>query len=342
LELHLLGLNHKTAPVEVREKIAITSAHLKEALKFFYSQNEGQGVILLSTCNRTEIYTTNPNFRKAVNFLENYFLVHPSEFERYFYRYSGLNVLEHLLRVAAGLDSMIVGEGQVLGQVKVAWQSALEVGTANAWLNTAFNRAIFTGKRTRTETSISRGAVSVGAAAVELAKKIFGNLELRQVLIVGAGKMSAAAARLLGSKAIFVANRTFPRACGLAEKVGGRAVGFEQLDDYLKICDIVISSTGSQHYILTRPRIQNAVFERKDPLFLIDIAVPRDIDPKVGELPQIYLYDIDDLNAIAAENLKERQREIPKVESIIEEEKNNFLKWHAGKLSSAPARVISF
>lgn len=325
----------------MREKLAIAATCLSEALKFYAGQGEAERVVLLSTCNRTEIYTTGADYAAALTFLEKYFQAPPAEFEKYLYRCRGRQAVEHLFRVACGLDSMMVGEGQVLGQVKTAWQAALMAGTTDSLLNVIFNRAVRTGKRGRAETRISRGAVSVGSAAVELAKKIYGNLEMRQVLIIGAGKMSEVAAKLLGSKAIFVANRTFPRACELAERVGGSAIHFDQLDEHLKFCDIVISSTGSAHYILSYPRIQNAVNERKDPLFLIDIAVPRDIEPRVGELSRVYLYDIDDLNSIAAENLKERQQEIPKVETIIEEEKENLLKWQAGKLSRVPAAATS-
>ncbi|MBI5079041.1 glutamyl-tRNA reductase [Candidatus Saganbacteria bacterium] len=347
MELRLLGLSHKTAPVEVREKVAIAPQRLKEALKFFLSGDgeEKHEVVILSTCNRTEIYTVSESFKKAFDFLENYFQIYISEVEKHLYHYSGVKAAEHLMRVASGLDSMIVGEGQVLGQVKGAWQAAQELKTTHSLLNALFNRAISCGKRSRSETKINQGAVSVGSAAVELAKKIFGDLELRQVLIIGAGKMSEVAARLLKSQVVFVANRTFFRAEELAAKIVGKAIKFDELDDYLKTCDIVISSTGSAHYIITQPRIHNVLEGRKNnPLFLIDIAVPRDVDPRVGELSSVYLYDIDDLNAVAAENLKGRQLEIPKVEKIIEEEKENFIRWHKGSMTkrkslSAPAEA---
>lgn len=338
MELRLLGLSHKTAPVEVREKIVISAVRLKEALNFF----GGREVVILSTCNRTEIYTVGENFDASIHFLENYFKIWFSEVEKYLYRYSGAKAAEHLMRVASGLDSMIVGEGQVLGQVKESWRIAQELQTTNPLLNTLFNRAISCGKRSRAETKICQGAVSVGSAAVELAKKIFGQLEMRQVLIIGAGKMSEIAANLLRAQVVFVANRTHSRAVELADKIGGKAVRFDDLDDLLKTCDIVISSTGSSHPIISHARVQNILKERgSNPLFLIDIAVPRDIDPRVGELPSVYLYDIDDLNAIAAENIKVRQAEIPKVEAIIEEEKANLLKWQKRKpLRLEPAEAV--
>ncbi|MBI5399663.1 glutamyl-tRNA reductase [Candidatus Saganbacteria bacterium] len=344
MNLHLLGLNHKSAPVEIREKVAITASRLKEALSSFSAHNKSGKVIILSTCNRTEIYTVSHNFDDSLNFFENYFQIWLSEVDKYLYRFTGEKAVEHLLRVASGLDSMIVGEGQVLGQVKEAFSLASEMGTTASFLNSLFNRAISCGKRSRTETSITRGAVSVGGAATELARKIFGDLESRQVLIIGAGKMSEAAAKYLKCKAIFVSNRTFLRAEELAAEVGGEAIKFDQLDEYLAICDIVITSTAASHYIINKPRIQNVLIQRDhNPLFLIDIAVPRDIDPRVGELAQVYLYDIDDLNAVAAENLHGRQIEIPKVEKIIAEEKEKFLTWQKNshkKLSSAVAAAV--
>ncbi len=333
MELHLIGINHKTAPVEIREKIAIAPNHLNEALKFFFSFNDDGNAVILSTCNRTEVYSICRNYDGLFSFLESYFKISISDVKNYLYHFRGINAVEHIMRVSSGLDSMIIGEGQVLGQVKSSFNTAFKAGSTNAILNSVFNRAVNCGKRSRTETKINRGAVSVGSAAVELAKKIFGGLELKQVLIIGAGKMSEIAANLLRSQVVFVANRTFSRAEELADKIGGKAVKFDELDHYLKTCDIVISSTGSSHFIISHSRISNAVKDRKNnPLFLIDIAVPRDIDPKAGEISSVYLYDIDDLNSIAAENLKTRQAEIPKVEIIIEEEKEKFLKWQKNSI----------
>ncbi|MBI5700495.1 glutamyl-tRNA reductase [Candidatus Saganbacteria bacterium] len=343
MQLRVVGLNHKTAPVEVREKIAIPSNRLKEAMTYFQNAAEvkGNGIVIISTCNRTELYSVGHDFDALIVFIENYFKIWFSEIEKYIYKYSGPKAIEHLMRVASGLDSMIVGEGQVLGQVKDSYQAALELKTTNSLLSTVFNRAINSGKRSRTETQITRGAVSVGSAAVELARKIFGDLELRQVLIIGAGKMSEVAASLLKSKVVFVANRTYSRAEELAKKIGGNAVKFDELDKYLETCDIVISSTGSSHYIINRTRIQNVLHKRgNNPLFLIDIAVPRDIDPQIGELSSVYLYDIDDLNSIAAENLRARQSEIPKVEMIISEEKENVIKWQKRSRSEHAEAVL--
>lgn len=328
MKLHLLGINHKTAPVEIREKVAITPLMLRDALSFFLSRNNSKRIVILSTCNRTEIYSETSSLEGSLGFLENYFKMKAPEIKKYLYNYSGQKTIEHLMRVASGLDSMIIGEGQILGQVKEAWKAAQEVDSTSSLLNSAFNRAISCGKRSRTETKISRGAVSIGSAAAELARKIFGNLTLRQVLIVGAGKMSEVAARQIRAKTIFVSNRTFSHAKKLASLVKGKAVRFDVLDDYLKTCDIVIASTGAPHYIIDRSKVQKIINSRKsNPLFLIDIAVPRNIDPRAGEIDNVNLYDIDDLKAIAAENLKERQAEIPKVEEIINEEVVKFLEW---------------
>lgn len=349
MELQLLGLSHKTAPVEIREKVAIAPLRLNEALSFYrqLAPVTTSEIALLSTCNRTEIYSVSTDYSNAYQFLEEYFKIKRVELLPFLYQISGSKAVEHLMRVASGLDSMIVGEGQVLGQVKTAWQAAREMATSGSLLNSVLNRAISCGKRSRTETKISQGAVSVGAAAVELARKIFGQMEMKQVLIIGAGKMSEIAATLLKSQVVFVANRTFARAEELAKKIGGQAIHFADLDNYLATCDIVISSTGSPHFIINRSRLENIIERRSgSPLFLIDIAVPRDIDPKVGELPSVYLYDIDDLNSIAAENIRARQSEVPKVERIIEEERMNFLKWHKNspsnrRSSSVPVAAAS-
>lgn len=326
----VLGLNHKTAPIEIREKIAISQSHLKKALSslFSFDEKDNQECVILSTCNRTEFYSVGLTHKDILEWVENYFDIKIHGIQNYLYHHSGGDAVGHLMRVASGLDSMIIGEGQVLGQVKTALLAAQELKTTKSILNTVFNRAINCGKRSRTETKIGQGAVTVGTAAAHLAKNIFGNLELKQVLIIGAGKMSESAAKILKSKTVFVANRTYAKAQELAQKINGCAVKFDSLDEYLATCDIVISSTGASHHIISKNRIEDVILKRGDrPLFLIDIAVPRDIDPKVGELSQIYLYDIDDLNSIAAENLRERQAEIPKVEKIIEEEHEKYFIW---------------
>ncbi|MEK7375766.1 MAG: glutamyl-tRNA reductase [Candidatus Margulisiibacteriota bacterium] len=343
MQLKVLGLSHKTAPVEVREKIAVSSARLKEALAEFFLNYTGKqgGVVIVSTCNRTEIYTSQSGIKTSLKFMEDYFKISIKEVEKYLYHFSGVDAAAHLMRVSSGLDSMIVGEGQVLGQIKSAFEEARKAGTTDSLLNSVFNRSISCGKRSRAETSIARGAVTIGSSAAELARKIFSNLSIKQVLIVGAGKMSESAAKILDSKVIFVANRTFEHAQELAEKVNGSAVKFDELDQYLKTCDIVISSTSAPRYIISKQRIEKAVKERGgNPIFMIDIAVPRDIDPKVAEIPSVFLYDIDDLNSVAAENLKQRQSEIPKVEKIIDEEKEDLLRWAANSRQKHPRSAI--
>lgn len=324
MQLHLIGLNHKTAPIEIREKVAVTPSQLKEALKHFLSQDTIRESAILSTCNRTEVYAVGG----SLQLLKDYFQSRFKHIEKYLYHFSGREAVTHLMRVASGLDSMIIGEGQILGQVKEAWKAAQEANSLASLLNSVFNRAISCGKRSRSETKISQGAVSIGSAAAELARKIFGNLILRQVLIIGAGKMSQVAAQHLKCHAIFVTNRTFSRAQELAARIGGKAVKFEAPDSYLEVCDIVITSTGAPYHLLGRSRIQKAMSARSEnSLFLIDISVPRNVDPQAAEIEGVYLYDVDDLNAVAAENLKSRQAEIPKVEKIIAEEIEKFEKW---------------
>lgn len=333
MKIIVLGLNHKTAPVEVREKLTIPETKLPEALKLLVEQTALKEAVIISTCNRTEIYGVLPReekepqgsipeeIEKIKNFLSSYRQVARNEFEDNLYIYQEKECIEHLFEVAAGLDSMVVGEDQVLGQVKTAYSYAHQNRTTAKLLNILFQKALNLGKHVRTVTAINKGSVSVSSVAVELAEKIFGSLQERQVMIIGAGETSELTAKNLldsGVKSILVSNRTFERAQELARKFNGLAVRFDEFPAYLEDVDIVISSTAAPHFILKKEDLLPLMRKRKHrALFLIDIAVPRDIDPQVNDLDNIYLYDIDDLEQIVKTNLGEREKEIAKCNQII-------------------------
>lgn len=339
----VLGLNHKTAPVEVREKLAIPESKLPEALKIFFQQGIAHETVIISTCNRTEVYLVHSQEEGSTSlagqanseiayqikdFLARYRRVEKNEFENSLYLYEGEECIKHLFRVAAGLDSMVVGEDQVLGQVKTAYLLAHENKTTGKILNVLFQKALNLGKHVRTTTGINRGSVSVASVAVELAEKIFGNLSTKKAMIIGAGEMSEITVKHLverGIKSIFVTNRTFERAQELARKFGGNdlsslAVRFDEYPAYLETVDIVISSTAAPYPILRKKDILPVIRKRKyRALFLIDLAVPRDIEAEVNEIDNVYLYNIDDLQEIVNSNLKEREKEIEKCNQIINE-----------------------
>jgi len=329
----VVGTNHKFAPVEVREKVAFAEEKLPEAYNYFRAQGIDE-IVLLSTCNRTEVYTATQGKlpeRKVLKLWLSFFGLPEDELEGRFYAYRDQETARHLFRVACGLDSMMLGETQILGQVKDAYEQAQRAGAAGTYLGELFRRAIKVGKRARSETAISKGAMSVGGAAVELAKHIFANLQTCTVLLIGAGKMGTDTAKSLvqaGAKQLLVCNRTLSRAQELALKLNGQVVAFEKLQENLPRADIVIASTGAQQFILTKQMVSEAVKQRRyRPLFLIDIAVPRNIDPKVGELDNVFLFDIDDLEQVVREFLEERRKEVPKVEVLIEHELQNFTVW---------------
>ena len=329
----VVGTNHKFAPVEVREKVAFAEEKLPEAYNYFRAQGIDE-IVLLSTCNRTEVYTATQEKlpeKKVLKLWLSFFGLPEDELEGRFYAYRDQEAAWHLFRVACGLDSMMLGETQILGQVKDAYEQAQRAGAAGTYLGELFRRAIKVGKRARSETAISKGAMSVGGAAVELAKHIFANLQTCTVLLIGAGKMGTDTAKSLvqaGAKQLLVCNRTLSRAQELALKLNGQVVPFEELQENLPRADIVIASTGAQQFILTKQMVSEAVKQRRyRPLFLIDIAVPRNIDPKVGELDNVFLFDIDDLEQVVREFLEERRKEVPKVEALIEHELQNFTVW---------------
>jgi len=329
----VVGTNHKFAPVEVREKVAFAEEKLPEAYNYFRAQGIDE-IVLLSTCNRTEVYTATQGKlpeQKVLKLWLSFFGLPEDELEGRFYAYRDQGAARHLFRVACGLDSMMLGETQILGQVKDAYEQAQRAGAAGTYLGELFRRAIKVGKRARSETAISKGAMSVGGAAVELAKHIFANLQTCTVLLIGAGKMGTDTAKSLvqaGAKQLLVCNRTLSRAQELALKLNGQVVPFEELQENLPRADIVIASTGAQQFILTKQMVSEAVKQRRyRPLFLIDIAVPRNIDPKVSELDNVFLFDIDDLEQVVREFLEERRKEVPKVEALIEHELQNFTVW---------------
>ncbi len=331
----VVGLNHRTAPVELREKLSFSSNHMKEALKKLKSYPLIDGCAILSTCNRTEIYAAALEMDEGLNaiwgFLSHYSGVDISVIKNSTYCHSLYDTIRHIFRVAAGLDSMLLGETQILGQVKEAYQQAIEHEASNRVLNTLFQQAITVGKRVRTETGIDQNAVSISYAAVELAKQELGTLDKRLVLIIGAGKMSELTAKHLvanGVSGVIVSNRSFDRAKALAAQFKGRAVRFDELFKHMEVADIVISCTAASHCIVRTEEMRRIMEKRQGRnIFMIDIAVPRDIEAGVGTIKGVSLYDIDDLKVSVDQNLTERKREAIKAEGIIEEELDKFMKW---------------
>ncbi len=333
--LVVVGLNHRTAPVEVREKLSFSEDSIPGHLKKLTSHKSIRGSIILSTCNRTEVYAAVLDVDKGLTKIREYLAkccrTELSELKNYLYTYTLYDVITHLFRVASGLDSMIVGETQILGQVRTAYQIACEHGATNRVLNTLFQQAITVGKKVRTETFIDRNAVSISYAAVELARQIFAGLEGRSVLIVGAGKMSELTAKHLvanGVTSVLVSNRSFERAAELAKQFGGKAIRFDELFDYMARADIVISATAATHCIIEKPEMEKVMQLRKGKkIFIIDIAVPRDVDPGVNEVEGVSLFDIDDLQNVVDKNIQQRKKEAAKAEKIIEKEIAEFWKW---------------
>ncbi len=360
MPLFLLGLNHKTAPVEVRERMAFSPSRLAEALRLLRA-NGAQQAAILSTCNRAEIYLQAPaNFpdqlHKLLPQIGGWTQNETLEIESHFYRAQDDDAVQHLFAVASGIDSLVLGESEILGQVKATLAVAREHGALGAEMDELLRRAIACGKRARTETAIGRGALNVGSAAVELARQIFGPLNGHTVLILGAGKMSALTAQHLvasGARRILVANRTYQRAQELARlfsdsdarqndselnflegipNAQAQAVTWEEFPEQLVKADIVISSTRAPHLVLTATQVEQAMrLRHQRPLFLIDIAVPRDIDPLSHQQDNVYLYDIDDLQGVVAANQQQRARELALVQEIIGEEARSWAQWIKGR-----------
>ncbi|MGB2712238.1 MAG: glutamyl-tRNA reductase [Conexibacter sp.] len=328
MHITLVGISHKTAPVAVRERFAFAAEELPEALPRL-----GGAAVLLSTCNRTEVYVTahHPITSGSVISLLRELKDADDTPDEAFYHLTDLEAAQHLFRVAAGIDSMVVGESEILGQVRSAFAAAGEAGTQNAVLSRLFHGAIRSGRRVRSETHINRHAVSVSSSAVALARKTLGTLECRTVLVVsagGAGKLAARSLRESGASKLLVTSRTAKRAKELAGDLEGEAVPFSRISHAIEEADIVISSSAAPDYLIDRDAVGQAVANRNGrPLLMIDIAVPRDIDPAVREFEQVHLFDIDDLQGIVQENMGVRRREATKAEHIIEEELGRFRDW---------------
>jgi glutamyl-tRNA reductase len=333
-EIICLGLSHREAPVEVRERLALNPMQQQEISAWVKKQEGIQGWITLSTCNRIEFYSLVTSSIDPLSYLRGLFLNLNYDCEillDQFWIRKGSRAAQHLFRVASGLESMVLGETEIFGQLKQAYAQAHDLGLVNKTLHRLFQTAFQTGKKVRNQTDITRGSISVGSTAVELAAQIFGDLSHRKVVLLGAGETSEKTARALvsrGIKAVIVANRTFDHAQELATELGGKAVPFENWDQELLEADIVISSTSAPHYVMTEEKCLPLLERRKArSLFLIDLAVPRDIEPVLAQKDDVYLYNIDDLRSIADKNLAERQAAIQQGEKIIEEQVERFMNW---------------
>ncbi len=342
MEIFAIGLNHRTAPLEVRERMAFSSTQAAYLLDRLRSAGRVKGCCVLVTCNRTEVYAVADRVEAekaradTLALLESLCGPGQSGLRRYLYCHRTRKAVVHLFRVASALDSMVLGEPQILGQVKRAYDAARAGGTTDRVLNTLFQRAIRTGKRVRTETRVGRNSVSVSHVAVELARRVLGSLEGKMVLVIGAGKMSELAARYLaasGVPTVIITNRSYDRAQALAAEIGGRAVRFDDFARFLPTADIVICGTSAAHYVVRLETARAALAGKEKGTLFIDLAVPRDVDPRVRELDGVTLYDVDDLQATVESNLRERRRLALDAERIVKEESAEFSAW----LESLPA-----
>ncbi|MFO7687532.1 MAG: glutamyl-tRNA reductase [Desulfobacterales bacterium] len=335
-EIVLLGLSHKTAPIELRECIAFSPDQTAAALASLKNEPTVNEVLLFSTCNRVEVLLVTKQVSEAVDttkrLIARFNRINLPEFENILYIHTGDQAVRHIFRVAASLDSMVVGEPQILGQIKQAYRLATQERTTGVVLNRLLHRAFFVAKRIRSETGIGGHAVSISYAAIELGRKIFGSLEGKKILLIGAGEMAElAVTHLIRNRAgdILVTNRTFERAVELSRRFRGRPIRFEELFASLADVDIVISSTGAPDFVVKREHLKGVLRKRRNrPLFFIDIAVPRDIDPLINRLSNTYVYDIDDLNGVIDDNIEDRQREAVKGERIVDQAVINFRKWY--------------
>ena len=333
MALLVIGLSHHSSPVALRERFAFEEARVPAVLEMMRSSKVAQEAVVLSTCNRVEIYAvTSAEPPAAFNQLREFLMTCQSYSDSLtdeIYTLSEPQSIHHLFKVACGLDSMVLGETEILGQLKKAYDLALQHGHTGSRLNKAFQRAFNVAKQIRTETNIQRGSVSVGSVAVELAEKIFSQLAERGVMVIGAGDTSEKAARSLlsrGAHQVIVANRSYDKAERLARELGGRAIRFDDWNNQCENIDIIISSTAAPHYILDRAKVELMMKRRRNrPLLLIDIAVPRDTEPEVNFLENVFLYNIDDLQTIADDYLKQRRLEVARCEQIIREKTNALL-----------------
>jgi glutamyl-tRNA reductase len=333
MPLFALGINHKTAPVEIRERVVFAPDRLRQALSDMSAIEGLQEVAILSTCNRTEIYCDleYDTPETVIRWLAEYHHVSREELQAYVYAHPDREAVRHMLRVAAGLDSMILGEPQILGQMKDAYHKGTEAGTIRTLLGRLFQHTFLVAKEIRTDTAIGASPVSVAFAAVSLARQIFGDLSDETALLVGAGETIELAARHLHDNQvgrIIVANRTAERAHSLAADYGGYAIALSEIPAHLAEVDIVFASTASQQPIVNRAMVKQALRKRKHrPIFMVDMAVPRDIEPSVGDLDDVYLYAVDDLQDVIQENLKSRQEAAKQAEEIVEVQVAHFMGW---------------
>ena len=334
--LLLLGLNHTTAPLEVREKLAFNAGQRDAAIASFVGRFPGCEVVLLSTCNRVELYVGRethgrPREEAMVEFLADFHQTPASAFKDHLYYKANREVVEHLFTVTSSLDSMVLGETQILGQVRDAYDAAQKASACGAMLNPLFQRAAAVGKQVMHETTLNEGRLSVASVAVDYAKNIFEHFGEKTVLSIGAGKMSQLVLQhfvQLAPKQLLVCNRDATKAAALAEKFKGRAVPFEGLGEHLVTADIVVSSTGATHPIITRALFESLRRQRRyRPIFLIDIAVPRDVEPSVGEIQNVYLYNLDDLQQVVTQNQSQRQDAVASARVIVNKHVEEFVAW---------------
>jgi glutamyl-tRNA reductase len=335
MNIVVVGLSHKTANVEIREKLAFSPTQMEKPLQALLALDGITEGVIVSTCNRVEIYVTTRDIAGGIarvkRFLADYHNFPLDTLEQHVYALHGEDAIRHVFRVASSLDSMVVGEPQILGQIKTSYGYAAEYRSSGIILNRFLHKAFSVAKRVRTETKIASSAVSVAFAAVELAKKIFSDLSDKTVMLIGAGEMCELAAKHFlnsGVRGLMVTNRTFERAEKLAEEFDGKAVRFDDLFDQLHKADIILSSTGAPHTIIGAGDLEEVMRRRRQkPMFFIDIAIPRDIDPGVNDVENVYLFTVDDLQEVVASNLQQRKEEANKAESIVNEEIGQFFKW---------------
>ncbi len=335
-EIFIVGLNHRSAPIEVRESVAFEKSQVTEALGRLRHLSTVRESVILSTCNRVEVVAAAPETHHAVEAVTSFLneqrpFSNDGGLERHLYNYRGAEAVRHLFRVAASLDSMVVGEPQILGQLKDYYGVAQEAGTVGTVLHRLFHRSFFVAKRVRSETRIASRAVSVSSVAVELARRIFDGFEEKTVMLIGAGKMGDVMARHLqrcGVKSVMVTNRTFERAVELAEKIQANPIRFDDFPGYLKLADLVIGCAGASEILIDAGLVEKVLRERKQAaMFFIDIGDRRNFDPGINAIDNAYIYNIDDLKTVAEENLSERSGEAEKAECIVQEEVVNFLGW---------------
>lgn len=335
MNLHTIGLNHKSAPIEIREKLAFNTSSIPIALSSLTQSFPSSEAVILSTCNRVEVYGTSPddslNEESLLDFFSAFHGLPKEKFAEHMYHYQNLNAVKHLFFVTSSLDSLVVGESQILSQVKEAYMTSISQEATGTILNQLFQRALSVAKDIHTCTNISKGKVSVSTVAVEFAIKIFKDFSDKTVFIIGAGEMCELVLKHLvekGAKTTIVANRSFDKAQALADEYQGKAINYESLEEYLPQADIIISSTSAPHYVIHTEHVKNAIKSRRgNPMLLIDIAVPRDINPEIARIDNVYLYNVDDLQTVVNKNIDEREKEMNQCQIMIEKEVEKFMAW---------------